>query len=112
MKKIISIIVVVAFTVTALVFAGNAVFKTDKVKTTKDLCADKGCNGKGDCDTTKCKNSGSCKMQGNKSVCSKENCKSNCKDISKCSGSSSKCDSTMCKGNMGNCKKMNTCPKK
>jgi hypothetical protein len=109
MKKIISIIVIVLFTISIKLYAQNTVAKNDKVQTKKEQCCNKGSVDK-KCDKSKCPNSATCKMQCNNSDGTNQICKSKCKDMSKCMNGSSKCDSTMCKGNMRKCKTMNNCP--
>lgn len=104
MKKIISIIVIVLFTITLKLSAQNTGVKKDTVQTKKECCK-KTCSDKSKCDMSKCSNSGNCKMQGNKTDGSNQSCKSSCKGMTKCMGTSSKCDSTMCKG-----KSMKDCP--
>jgi len=112
MKKIILISSIIAIVVTTAIFAGNAIIKNDKTKTSKELCSDNGCKDKGDGDTTKCMHSGACKMQCNKSEGTSKTCTSKCQDKSKCMNGSAKCDSSKCKGDMSKCKTMNNCPMK
>jgi len=114
MKKIIILSAIVIFTASALLFAGNAINKKGSPlaggKTITEQAYHKSCMEKSPCDTSKCKNSTGCKMQGDKSKCSGK-CGSQCKDMSKCKSASTKCDTTSCKGQMNKGKMKSCCPK-
>lgn len=110
MKRIISIIVIVLFTITLKLSAQNASVTKDTSKTKKEQCCKKTCADKSKCDMSKCPNSTNCKMQGNKGEGTNQTCQSMCKNMNKCMGADLKCDTTKCKGNSGKCQMKKDCP--
>ena len=90
MKRIISIIVIVLFTITLKLSAQNASVTKDTSKTKKEQCCKKTCADKSKCDMSKCPNSTNCKMQGNKGEGTNQTCQSMCKNMNKCMGANFK----------------------